>query len=175
MTPEGINEFFAFLYQGRLGEITFWLRLIAGVITSALLAAIVVIAVKFRELGTKGRYPRPVPAASLPSPEVAAIPWQEVVKKLASASPSDWNLAVIRADSILDAVLKEAGLQGQTLGERLKQLDASKLASVEEVWEAHKIRNRIVHETDPVLTREEARYAARLFEKALQELSYLPE
>lgn len=172
MSPEQINNFFSFLYEGRLGEITFWLRLIAGVITSALAAAIVVIAVKFRELIARS-VTTPAVSASLPAPEVPPGPWQEVMRKIQSESPADWNLAVIQADSILDGVLKDMGLSGETMGERLQQLNLSSLAALNDVWEAHKTRNRIVHETEPVLAYQEARRAVMLFEKALRELGYL--
>ena len=171
MTPDQINEFFSFLYQGRIGALSWWLRLFAGVFVSAALSAVVIIAVKLRELtaGAGG------PAAPAPAPhtEIVARPWREVMRRLESANPADWNLAVIQADSIFDAVAKDMGLAGGTLGERLVRLDPSKLSTLNEVWEAHKIRNRIVHETDQVLAQAEARYAVRNFEKALRELQYL--
>jgi len=59
------------------------------------------------------------------------------------------------------------------MGDRLKQLDLSKLASLNEVWEAHKIRNRIAHGTDRALTHDEAARAIGAFEAGLRELQYL--
>jgi hypothetical protein len=175
MSPDQINQFFSFLYEGTLGEITWWLRLIAGILTSAMLAAIAVITLKFRQLNTRSAMARSQRPSSLAPPsEDVARPWQEVVRKIESPNPSDWNLAVIQADAMFDSVTKDMGLPGVTLGERLKALDPSKLASLNDVWEAHKIRNRIVHESDIVLSQEEARYAVRLFEKGLRELAYLP-
>lgn len=172
MTPEGINQFFSFLYEGLLGEITFWLRIIAGVLVSAMAAAIIVIAVQFRKL-IAGAAPS-APEAVGPS-EIGggARPWQAVMKNIDSSHPSDWNLAVIQGDAILDGVLKGMGLSGETMGERLKQLDRAKLASLDGLWEAHKIRNRIAHETDRTLAYEEARRAVLLFGESLRELGYL--
>ena len=172
MTPDSVNQFFSFLYQGWLGEVVFWLRFLAGVITSALIAGIVVVSIKMRAIVFRPRAPTPHEDL-VPSSELVSAPWQEVRKKIISAYSSDWNLAVIQADSIFDAVLKDMGLVGVTLGDRLKQLDFSKLNSLNDVWEAHKIRNRIAHETDHVLTHEEATRAIALFEKALRELEYL--
>jgi len=108
-----------------------------------------------------------------PSEDLVAKPWQEVMQRMESANPSDWNLAVIRADSLFDGVLKDMGLSGDTMGDRLKQLDLSKLASLNEVWEAHKIRNRIAHGTDRALTHDEAARAIGAFEAGLRELQYL--
>lgn len=171
ITPEHIDQFFSFLYTGGLGKITFWLQILAGVVTSALFAAIFIIILKFRELLTGA------PSVSEVPPATAKIqkPWDEVAQKIESSNPSDWHLAVIRADSILDAVLKGTGLAGETMGERLKQLDRSRLASLDAVWEAHKLRNRIAHDTDRVLSYQEAKRAVMLFGEGLRELGYLKE
>lgn len=175
MTPEQINNFFSFLYEGSLGASLFWVRLVSGVLTSAFFAAIVVIILKLRHLIVSAGTATPAPQPFVPTKEVATVPWGEVQERLASPNPADWNLAVIRADSIFDAVLKDMGLPGETMGDRLKGLDISKLNSLNDVWEAHKIRNRIAHETDRVLTHQEAKHAVHLFAQALRELEYLGE
>ena len=174
MTPDQINQFFSFLYQGRLGEIVFWVRLISGVMTSALAAILVVVLLKFRQLISAKR---PAPAeVEIPETEKAENkPWQDVMKKMDSPNPSDWNLAVIQADSVVDEVLKSMVPFGTTMGDRLKQLDRSKLGSLDGLWEAHKIRNRIAHDTDQVLDYQEARRAIMLFSEVLRELNYLQE
>ena len=171
MTPDDINNFFSFLHEGRLGQITLWLELAAGVITSAFLALMVVIMLKFRELYRVAPSP---PEIAEPAPDGIPLPWQEVMQKIESPNPSDWNLAVIRADSILDSVLKGMGLAGPTMGDRLKGLQG-RLASLDDAWEAHKLRNRIAHEAERVFTYQEARRAVMLFGRVLGELRYLKE
>lgn len=170
MTPERINEFFSFLYRGTLGEITFWLQLVAGVFISAMLGAIAVIAVKFRELNMGGSKLAAAPAK--PRMNIVAA-WADVARGIESANPAEWNLSLIRADATFDAVLKDMGVSGETLGERLAGIDRAKLRSLDAVWEAHKLRNRIAHETDQVLTHDDARRAVAAFAAALRELQYL--
>lgn len=173
MTSENINQFFSFLDRGTLGEIVFWLKIIAGVIASVLLGFIAIIGIKFREIG-KGAVV--AESAAMPEklpPDAVDAAWREVLAKIESVNPSDWNIAVIRADSIFDGILKNMNLPGENMGERLKQLDAAELQSLNSVWEAHKIRNRIAHETDQTLTHDEARRAISLFENGLKELGYL--
>lgn len=175
MNPELVHQFFSFLHEGFIGSLVMWLSLIAGILCSAFFAAIVVITFKYRQIfKPKIRVPS-VPIPQQKEKTSMAEPWSGVQKKIESAYPSDWNLAVINADSIFDEVLKDMGLQGTTLGDRLKQLDFSKLRSLNDVWEAHKTRNRIAHETDRAITHEEAKRAVSLFEKALRELEYLEE
>lgn len=176
MTPEKIDALFSFLYQGPLSGVVFWLRLIAGVITSAALAFIAVVAIRMRELSATHKKPEPKAAgARAPEPDLIEEPWRQVRARIASTNPADWNLAVIQADAVFDSVLKDMGLAGETMGERLQLLDVAKLNSLNDVWEAHKMRNRIAHETDLALSHEEASRAVSLFEKGLRELAYIPE
>lgn len=173
--PGIIDTFFSFLYEGRIEAVTFWLQLLAGVASSALVAAIVVTVLKTREFYIAEptvAAPEPPSGAAAPAPGVAGQ-WAEVLQKIASPHPADWNLAVIQADAILDGVLKTMGLTGETMGDRLQQLNPAQLRSLNDVWEAHKIRNRIVHDPQVALDYQLARRAVMHIETALRELQYL--
>jgi hypothetical protein len=77
----------------------------------------------------------------------------DVLAHTASSNPNDWKLAIIEADIILDDILKQQGYVGSSLGERLKSIGTGELNSLNDAWEAHKIRNRIAHDgADFVLT-----------------------
>ncbi|OGZ95794.1 MAG: hypothetical protein A3I44_05020 [Candidatus Sungbacteria bacterium RIFCSPLOWO2_02_FULL_51_17] len=105
----------------------------------------------------------------------ASKQWRSITDKAQSQSQSDWKLAVIEADSLVDDLLKLAQYSGDTMGERLKQLDTAKLPSLNALWEAHKIRNIIAHDPARVLTRPEIDHALEGFKKALDELEFLDE
>jgi len=71
-----------------------------------------------------------------------------------SENPNDWKLAIIEADIVLDQTLKDRGYAGNSLGERLRSITPNQLASIDDAWEAHKVRNKIAHEgADFVLTK----------------------
>ncbi|MBI3627452.1 MAG: hypothetical protein HY220_01725 [Candidatus Sungbacteria bacterium] len=106
-------------------------------------------------------------------PEIVAQPWLEIQAKMASANPADWSIAVIQADGVLDQILKTSGYIGDTIGDRLKQIDASELASIDDVWKAHKIRNRLAHGGTGALDRREAEMAIAGYRSAFQELNYI--
>lgn len=77
-----------------------------------------------------------------------------VLKHIDSENPNDWKLAIIEADIILDKLLKDKGFAGSSLGERLKSISPTQLGTLNDAWEAHKIRNRIAHDgVDFVLTK----------------------
>ena len=78
----------------------------------------------------------------------------DVLKNAASESPNDWKLAIIEADIVLDEALKGKGHVGNSLGERLKSISGSQMETLNDAWEAHKVRNRIAHDgADFVLTK----------------------
>jgi len=99
--------------------------------------------------------------------------WLKITKRLDSGLESEYKLAVIEADGMLDNVLKKMGYQGETLGDRLKQLTPETCSNIEDVWTAHKIRNDIVHDPDYRLSLEETRKALTMYEKAFQELEII--
>lgn len=77
-----------------------------------------------------------------------------VLNHIDSESPNDWKSAIIEADIILDQTLKNRGYAGNSLGERLRSITPSQLASIDDAWDAHRVRNKIAHEgADFVLTK----------------------
>ena len=78
----------------------------------------------------------------------------DVKNHIQSNNPNDWKLAIIEADIVLDQTLKDRGYAGTSLGERLRSITPSQLGSIDDAWEAHRVRNKIAHEgADFVLTR----------------------
>ncbi len=99
--------------------------------------------------------------------------WSEIERSFFSGSDEELKLAVLKADVLLAEALKESGLQGKDLGERLKRVKTSVLPNLDNVWEAHKLRNRLAHDPDFVLKRDAAERALTVYEEALQHLGAL--
>jgi len=84
--------------------------------------------------------------------------------------PNDPKNSILEADKILDEGLKIKGYKG-SLGEKLKQ--AGGLFSNENnVWAAHKQRNRIAHELNIKISEKEAKIALGQFKQALNDLGF---
>lgn len=92
-----------------------------------------------------------------------------IEQQLKLDNPGSYHLAVLNADKLVDQALKESGIMGETMGERLKG-SASKFSDLNGLWSAHKLRNRIAHESDVNVTYDEARQALNSFRKALKDL-----
>ncbi len=83
----------------------------------------------------------------------------------------DGKHALMDADKLLNVVLRKRGYAGG-VGEQLKK--AGKLfTSTDDVWNAHKLRNRIAHELGVHLSPADRDRALRSFEKALKDLGAL--
>ena len=95
--------------------------------------------------------------------------WESIQEHLRGDSPAGWKLAVIEADKILDDITIKQGFFGQSLGERLKNSDESVFRTLQDAWEAHKIRNRIAHEAGYLLSRRDAQRAIFMYEKVFKE------
>lgn len=95
--------------------------------------------------------------------------WDEVMRHLESPREGEWKFAVIEADKLVDDELKKL-FPGETMGERLMNIDKTNLLTIDGLWEAHKIRNRLAHDVNYFLRHAEAVRAVRLFEQTLKEL-----
>jgi len=99
--------------------------------------------------------------------------WRKIQKHFFAGNDEELKLALIEADKVLDEALKHAGFRGENIGDRLKNLDESKLPNIQDVWEAHKLRNRLVHETDFRLDRNTAERALAIYEQTFRDLGLL--
>ncbi len=75
--------------------------------------------------------------------------WVQIEELVKIGRPSQLRQAVIKADNLLDFALKLL-TTGTTMGERLKNAQPcfKDYAVYQALWEAHKVRNALVHETD---------------------------
>lgn len=97
--------------------------------------------------------------------------WNGIEKHLSSENPNDWKLAIIEADVMLEEALDGAGYAGLSIGDKLKSVSPSALASLDDAWSAHKVRNAIAHGHDDfVLTKKIAQDTIVQYRKTLQEL-----
>ena len=102
--------------------------------------------------------------------------WEAILEHLHSASPSDWKLAILEADTMLDDMLRGMGYPGENMGERLKVIRKDDMQTLDLAWEAHKVRNRIAHEGMRYdLTQTEARHVVGLYGKVFAEFGYVTE
>jgi hypothetical protein len=102
--------------------------------------------------------------------------WQSVQNHLASENPNDWKLAIIEADVLLEKMLENAGFVGATVGEKLKSAATRSFETLQDAWQAHRVRNQIAHGgADFVLTHKLAKETLIQYERVFTEFGVLGE
>lgn len=81
------------------------------------------------------------------------------------------NMAILDADKLLYKALDKRGYQG-SVGEKLKAKPFTG-EMLNNIWYAHKVRNRIAHETNFRMSSGEVKRVLKHFEQALRELGAL--
>ncbi len=100
--------------------------------------------------------------------------WERVDKYMTSLNPSDWKIAILEADNILDDIVERLGYKGDTLGERMKSIEPSDFPYLEDAWAAHKFRNELAHKgMEIALTRADAERIINIYHRVFKGLGYL--
>jgi len=155
-----------------IAEILFRIKLVSFIFSGIFLSLGIYFMYKFQKLITL----KSEMAKALIRPPESAFGgasqsrWEEIARHIESASEAEWKLAVIEADNLVDSLLKSAGFVGDTMGERLTNMEKGQLLSLEGLWEAHKIRNKLVHDVNYFLRYGEAKRAVGLYRQTLEEL-----
>lgn len=107
-------------------------------------------------------------------PKTRNARWDVIQNRVSENSPESWRIAIIEADIMLDEVLTNAGYVGTTLGEKLKSANPMAFTTIQDAWEAHKVRNEVAHTgSDFVLTPKSARETILRFERVFREFGVI--
>jgi len=100
--------------------------------------------------------------------------WGKVLEQANSDSEQHWRLAILEADIMLNELLDLKGYKGETMADKLKQVERADFNSIDDAWEAHKIRNTIAHEGASFqITSREVRRIIGLYEKVFREFKVI--
>lgn len=152
--------------QAFIANIWTWIIVIGYILSIVGLFIIVYTTVRLFELRKRESeyYGTPILA---PETEGGINPrWQHIQSLADGASASEWREAIIEADIMLDDMLSRQGYKGDGVGEKLKAVEPSDFNTLNDAWEAHKVRNQIAHEgsafnlSEELTRRTIARYAA---------------
>ncbi|MEK7080773.1 MAG: hypothetical protein AAB902_00005 [Patescibacteria group bacterium] len=100
--------------------------------------------------------------------------WSKTLNYLFSQHSSDWKLAIIEADSMLESLMEQLGFQGESLGDKLKGANQDNFPQLTIAWEVHTIRNRIAHEGLAFeLSQHEAKRVIALYEQIFHGYGYI--
>ena len=99
--------------------------------------------------------------------------WEKIMKLIGSDNPNDWKFAIIEADKILEMVVNSFAVPGDNMGDKMKNIERGDWQTLDEAWQAHKVRNRIAHESNYHISQREARLAIDNYAKVFQEFDFI--
>lgn len=98
------------------------------------------------------------------------VDFLRIENSLQQGNEATYSMAIIQGDKLLDKALCEMGIQGRTMGDRLKKVGKEKFTQLNAVWHAHKLRNQIAHESDFHPEYRQAQHALATYKQALRDL-----
>lgn len=164
-----IEETGLFSFWSVFAPLSIFLSLLLAV--GLLYSAIRVVQIRRRERIELNEFVAPVSSGSVTK---AQLRWQEIVNQSQSENENDWRLAILEADIMLDELLTVQGYAGDTMADKMKQVEVSDFNTIDDAWEAHKARNKIAHEgTSYDLNQREVRRIIELYERVFREFNFI--
>lgn len=95
--------------------------------------------------------------------------WMTIESRLKRDDENSYTVCILDADKLLDQALRDRGLVGKTMADRMKQCQG-KWTNGNGVWAAHKLRNRLAHEPDARVDYERTRQALIAYKQGLKDM-----
>ncbi|HUC02114.1 MAG TPA: hypothetical protein VMA75_04425 [Candidatus Paceibacterota bacterium] len=168
-STQAVSQNFLATYFAHLGLLEFFGLLIAV----AAFGAVIYIGIETGYFSLRTSHFRHIILQSNMSKHEAQESWHKIQEHFYRGSDSDLKIAILEADKLLNEALREAGIMGIQLGDRLKKATAAQVPNLNELWQAHKLRNQIAHEPNFKLKRDLAERALGIYEETLRNLGVL--
>jgi hypothetical protein len=148
-------------------SILFSLFLIAGTIYSV----IRILQIRRHEEERFRAAAHPVASRDIPK---AQLRWNRIKEEISSESEQSWRLAILEADIMLNELLDVLAYRGETMADKMKQVERADWKTIDLAWEAHKVRNAIAHQGSMQrLSEREARRVIGLYEQVFKEFKFV--
>jgi len=96
--------------------------------------------------------------------------WTEIDNRLKTNLESEYKLAIIEADGLLEEVLEKIGFVGKNFEERLEKMTADQLSDLDKIKKVHEIRANIIRDPDYRLDLDNTKKIISVYRKALEDL-----
>ncbi|MFH0891004.1 MAG: hypothetical protein V1856_03155 [Candidatus Liptonbacteria bacterium] len=99
--------------------------------------------------------------------------WKKILQRKKEGNLDSLRIAIIEADALVDDVLKQKGVPGEHMADRLSNLDTEDLPSIEKLWGAHRLRNDLVHTSGFFVSTDDTARTLEDYQTFLKELGVL--
>lgn len=161
-------------FETFLQSYTFAALKIFFIIYSIILILDIILLLSFRDISgilKQGKYG----TALMPSLSQSAMrkKWKTLEDRLASGNPSEYKVAILEADLIVEQILTDIGYDSKTdMGQKIEQLRVTQPEDADTIDRVHQLRNRIVFEENFEVSLDEARDALETYKNYLKKHDY---
>jgi hypothetical protein len=100
--------------------------------------------------------------------------WNRIMEHAESADEHKWRLAILECDIMLNELLDLQGYKGETIAEKLKLVSRTNFNTVDDAWEAHKVRNKVAHEgVEFHIDEREKNRVINLYQRVFKEFGFI--
>jgi hypothetical protein len=100
--------------------------------------------------------------------------WERILTEVTSDNEQNWRMAILEADIMLGELLDTLGYRGETMADKMRAVDRADFNTIDHAWEAHRMRNRIAHETsETALNPRDVRHTIDLYQRVFREFNFV--
>ncbi len=100
--------------------------------------------------------------------------WRRIVEEASSEDEQKIRLAILEADIMLNELLDTLSYKGETMADKMRQVDRANFNTIDLAWEAHRARNVIAHQGSTAsMSLRDARHIISLYEKIFREFGFV--
>ncbi len=82
--------------------------------------------------------------------------WEKIEKRLNTNNLSQYKVAILEADNLVNEILIKIGYKGNNMMERLKNVDKNQIEEIDNLINSHQIRNKIIYDKNFIIEKEYA-------------------
>ncbi len=96
--------------------------------------------------------------------------WKKIMKRFDSGIEAEYKLAIIETDSMLGEILQRMGYDEPTIEKNLNKITAVEIPNIDDLKEARRVRNGVVHDPDYQLSKEKSKEVMDIYQESFRSL-----
>ncbi len=158
--------------QGIL-QYSIWIPIISVVVSFFLLYKIVSLAIKIDYFGDKRNYGWKIMKTAKYQKIKGIKIWNLILNYVSQPDPIKWKEAILKADNLMEDILRNSGYKGYDLSELLIQIDSSKISNIDEIKRIRFGIKEILRDEGALLDREKVKEFLREYRQAFRQFGLL--
>lgn len=96
--------------------------------------------------------------------------WKKIMKRFDTGIEAEYKLAIIETDTMLGDILERMGYNEETIEKSLNKVTSAEIPNIDDLKEARRIRNGVIHDPDYQLSKEKAKEVMDVYQESFRSL-----